>query len=341
MSVDGEPLRVFWLTPDKSEHISVGRQRIAERLEQRGCDVTLRGTTRETLLTALREREQYDVVIGTTRAGAIVGTLVAITTRCPFVVDHVDPIRQFETTHPRWLSVPVRWLEQLAFSVADHVLYVYAEECSRVCRFASSDSVTKTDLGVEYDRFAEPSVESVDAARSRLSALDLNDHVLVYVGGLEPIYHISTLLDAMRLLDDWTLVVLGTGSLETEVRQAANERSNIEYLGTVPHEEVPGYLSISDVGVSLVDDPHTLKVLEYGAAGLSVVQLGRAARLDGLVEFCEATPEDIARAVRAAGESGGCDDLRTFAKQFDFDVIADDYMKAIDEAVDPLRDEGK
>lgn len=129
MSVDREP-GVLWFTPEKPEHISVGRQRIAERLEQRGYDVTVRGTTVRTLLTALRERGRYDVVIGTTRAGAIAGTLVSLITGQPFVVDHVDPIRQFETTHPRWLSLPVRWLEQLAFSVADHVLYVYAEEKS-------------------------------------------------------------------------------------------------------------------------------------------------------------------------------------------------------------------
>lgn len=335
MNMDDEQLRVLWLTPDKPEHISVGRQRIAERLEQRGYDVTLQGTTVGTVLTALKERGRYDVVIGTTRAGAIAGMLVAIIAGQPFVVDHVDPIRQFETTHPRWLSLPVRWLEQLAFSVAGHVLYVYNEEKSRICRFASSDSVTKTDLGVEYDRFAEPSAESVGAARSRLA--DPNTSILVYVGGLEPIYHISELLDAMRLLDDWTLVVLGTGSLESDVRIADDERSNVEYLGAVPHEEVPGYLSVADVGICLVDDPHTLKVLEYGAAGLSVVQLaGRAERFEGLVEFCDSTPEDIARAVRTAKGSGDTDDLRAFVKQFDVDVIADDYGRAIESVVDRL-----
>jgi glycosyltransferase involved in cell wall biosynthesis len=331
MSVDGRQLRVLWLIPDKSEHISVGRQRIAERLEQRGYDVTLRGTTVETVHTALWERERYDVIIGTTRAGGIAGAFLALIAGQPFVVDHVDPIRQFETTHPCWLSVPVRWLEGIVFSVADHVLYVYAEEQSRICRFA--DSVTKTDLGVAYDRFAEPSTEIINAARSRLSAFDLNEHVLTYVGGLEPIYHISALLDAMRLLDDWTLVVLGTGSLEAAVQRAADEQPNVEYLGTVPHEEVPGYLHAVDVGVCLVDDPHTLKVLEYGAAGLPVVQLaGRAARLEGLVEFCEATPSDIARAVRTA--EGGNGDLRAFAEQFDFDAIADDYVRAIEKTVD-------
>jgi hypothetical protein len=335
VNTDGRPLRVLWLTPDKPETISVGRQRIAERLEQRDYDVTIRGTTRETLLTELRERERFDVVIGTTRAGAIAGILLTLAGGPPLVVDHVDPIRQFEVTHPRWLAALVRRLELVAFTVADHVLYVYSEEKPRVQRFSSS--ITKTDLGVAYAQFEDSSADIVGAAQSQISALDPNEHILIYVGGLEPIYHISALLDAMRLLDDWTLVVLGTGSLETEVQRAAAEQPNIAFLGTVPHEEVPGYLHAADVGISLVDDPHTLKVLEYGAAGLSVVQLaGRAEkRFDGLVEFCEPSPADIAQAVRATEQSSATDTehLREFAAQFDFDEIADDYAEAIEIAV--------
>jgi len=45
--------RVLWLTPDKPDNISVGRQRIADHLETRGFDVTLRGTTPRTVLRSL------------------------------------------------------------------------------------------------------------------------------------------------------------------------------------------------------------------------------------------------------------------------------------------------
>lgn len=320
---------VLWFTPDKPEHISVGRQRIAERLDGWGYDVALRGTTPKTLFSALCERDQYDVVIGTTRAGAIAGILVTLISGSSLIVDHVDPIRQFEATHPWWLAGPVRWLEQFAFAVAAHVLYVYPEEKRRIGRFASS--VSKTDLGVAYDRFADPSTETIEDARSRLSGFD-SENVLIYVGGLEPIYHITTLLNAMPLLDDWTLVVLGAGSLEEEVRAAAEEQPNIAYLGTVSHERVTGYLHASDVGICLVDDPYTLKILEYGAAGLGVVQLaGRAeSRFEDGVEFCEPTPPDIARAVRTAQESTDTAALRSFTAQFDFEEIAADYANAIE-----------
>lgn len=329
MSADSGP-RVLWLTPDKPDRISVGRRRIAEQLEQRGYRVTLWGTTLRTVWAAVWRRDRYDAVVGTTRAGAIAGALLSVGGGPSLIIDHVDPIRQFETTHPWWLAVPVRWLEGLAFAVAAHVLYVYAEERERVCRFAGA--VSNTGLPVAYDRFSDPPAGSVSAARERLSAVDAGDRVLVYAGGLEPIYHVTELVDAMTVLSEWTLVVLGTGSLEPEIRRAATERSNVAYLGTVPHEDVPGYLHAADVGICLVDDPHTLKLLEYGAAGLPVVQLaGRAEpRLEGLVTFCDPTPTDIARAVRSAAGSAASEELRAFARQFDVDAIADDYANAIE-----------
>ncbi|UPM42578.1 glycosyltransferase [Halocatena salina] len=320
--------RVLWFTPDKPERISVGRHRITERLEEIGYRVTLRGTTIETVLSAVWHRGRYDAVIGTTRAGTMAGMVLSALGGPPLIIDHVDPIRQFETTHPWWVAVPVRWLERIAFAVAAHVLYVYAEEHDRVSQFA--ESVSNTDLPVEYDRFADPPTERVVTAHERLSSLE--GRTLIYVGGLEPVYHISELLDAMSVLSAWTLVVLGTGSLEPEVRRAATEQSNVVYLGTVPHEDVPGYLHAADVGVCLVDDPHTLKILEYGAAGLPVVQLaGRAeSRLDGLVTFCDPTPADIARAVRSAASSPTSEELRAFARQFDVTTVADDYANAIE-----------
>lgn len=328
MTAANVPPSVLWLTPDKPADISVGRQRIADHLSSEGVGVTVRGTTPKTVLRSLRERERYDVVVGTTRAGAIAGAFLKLATGTPLVVDHVDPIRQFEETNPRWLAEIVRRLENAAFRVADHVLYVYAEERARVNRLASA---TKTDLGVEFDRFATPSPEALSRAESSLDA-DGAERVAIYVGGLEPIYRIRELLAAATALEDdgWTLVVLGTGSLSDLVERTAATRENVVFPGTVPHEDVPGYLHAADVGVCLVDDPHTLKVLEYGAAGLPTVQVrGRAEdRFDGLVEFCDPTPEGIARAVeRAAGTDP--DPLRSFARGFDWAEIAETYKKVI------------
>lgn len=323
------PPRVLWFVPSKPDDISVGRRRLADHLVDEGFDVRLRGTTPRTVLASIREvlAGRYDLVVGTTRAGAIAGVATKVVGRTPLVVDHVDPIRQFAETNPHWLARLVEILEDVAFAASDHVLYVYDEEEPRIRRFASSHG--QTDLGVDFARFATPTDEAVEVATRRLRDIPLRDDVAIYLGGLEPIYHVDELLAATERLEDWTLLVLGAGSLEHRVRRAAERLDNVEFLGTVPHDVVPGVLHHADVGISLVDDPHTLKLLEYAAAGLGVVQLaGRAEeRFGEFVTYCEAEPASIAAAIRDASERET--DVRSFASQFDWSDVARDYVLAI------------
>jgi glycosyltransferase involved in cell wall biosynthesis len=319
---------ILWLTPDKPDNISVGRQRISEHLEKQGFTVRLRGITPENVWASLRDIGNYDAMVGTTRSGAIVGAFLRLISGTPLVVDHVDPIRQFTDNSPWPTGFAVRWLEHFAFAVADHVIYVYDEETYRVQRYASSWS--QTDLGVDFDRFADPSPEVLERGRTWLEDTALSGQIAVYVGGLEPIYHVEKLLDAVELLEDWSLLILGDGSLAGSVSDRADRRNDIAYPGSVPHEGVPGYLHVADVGVSLVDDPHTLKVLEYGAAGLPVVQLaGRAeARFGDRVEYCDPSPESIASAIERAYQREIEEQLREFASEFDWAQITDDYRHA-------------
>ncbi|WP_136715458.1 rhamnosyltransferase WsaF family glycosyltransferase [Halorientalis salina] len=319
---------VLWLTPDKPDDISVGRDRIATHLENEGLTVEVRGTTAMTVAKSLRERGRFDVVVGTTRLGAITALCVSKAHGIPLVVDHVDPISQLRETESAPVVALVERLENLAFRLADHVFYVYPEEAARIQARASSS--TETDLGVDYDRFATPDESVVDAARERLGTVPSN--LAVYVGGLEPMYSVEAMLEGVACLDDWTLVVAGAGSLEPQVEAAAERSVEIRFLGTVPHEEVPGLLQLADVGLSLVDDPHTLKVLEYGAAGLPVVQLaGRAeSRFGGLVEYCTTDPESVAGAIERADRSGKGQALQTYVAGFDWREITRDYVLALE-----------
>jgi len=326
---------VLWFTPDKPDAISVGRRRIADRLHADGFRVTLCGTTLRTTLAALREHDDYDVVIGTTRAGAFAGSLLKLL-GTPLVVDHIDPIRQFADTNSWLLALGVRLAENVAFRLADHVLYVYDEERPRVERYARA--ATETELGVAFERFADPDPEILTAARERLATAGVgtDERTMIYVGGLEPIYHIEELLGSMEHLDDRTLVILGAGTMEGRVERAASARENVVFLGSVDHEAVPGYLHSADVGVSLVDDSHTLKVLEYAAAGLGIVGVrGRAeARFGGFIEFCEPTPKDIARAVGRAGEHAGSEALRERVKKYDYERVAERYATVVGSVLD-------
>ena len=323
-------MRVLWLIPNKPENISGGRDRIASHLSDRGIEVDQRQTTLRTALRVLVNAHQYDCIVGTTRAGAIVGLIASIVHNVSFVVDHVDPISQFEKTATQLLATPVRILENVAFSVADHVLYVYPEEEPRIRQ--RTDQLTETELGLEFEKFSSVSTQAVTDVRNSLEEkADKGENIAIYVGGLEPIYNIKTILDGIKLLDDWTLVVLGTGSLSSLVETASETREDVVYLGTVPYDDVPAYLHAADVGVSLVDDQHTLKILEYGAAGLPVVQHTGVAevRFGELVEYSLPDPTHLADSISKAVERDKTGELQSFVERFDWGMIADDYEQAI------------
>lgn len=315
--------RILWLTPDKPDNISVGRSRVAHHLREFGYEVTVRGTTPSTLLVSLRERREYDAVVGTTRAGAIGGIPVSLVHQCPLVVDHIDPISQFQETHPTWLARFVEVTENLAFTSSAATLFVYETERARVERYASE--TVKTALGVDYDRFSTPSKEVLKAGRNLLPK-SVPRPVIVYVGGLERMYNIDTMLDAGLGLDSGSLIIAGTGSLEATVERTAEQHDSVHYLGVIPHETVPGLLAACDVGLSLVDDPHTLKILEYGAAGLPVVQLdGQARRRFGdYLTYTDRDPASVRAAILSATNRDP-EPLQSFVRQFDWQDIARTY----------------
>lgn len=323
-------MEVLWLRPDKPENVSVGRHRVATILEDRGHDVRVENATVDDFGRVLRE--PADVIVGTTRLGALVGVWRRSLLGTPVVVDHIDPISQFRRNNGRATTAAVGLAESVAFRLADHVVVVYEEEVPRVARRARS--YTKTTLGVDYDRFADPSDEAVEAAREALAAEGVGDGpTAVYVGGLEPAYHVEAAADAMAHLPEWEFVVLGDGSRRAAIEDHPDE--SVHYLGTVPHEQVPGFLREADVGVCLVDDPNTLKVLEYGAAGLPTVCVAGdpEERFGDLVEYCRLDPADVAAAIRRAAEREDVSAFREFAAGFDWSSVADDYEAAIERVV--------
>ena len=317
-------MNVLWLRPDKPDNVSVGRHRIADILRDRGHDVNVQNASLRSFRTALAS--DPDLVVGTTRLGALVGCWKKLVDGTPLVVDHIDPISQLRRTHSRTNTWLIARLESLVFRLADHVLVVYEEELDRVRSY--NDAVTETALGVDYDSFASPSAEAIEFAREVI-AEEGDEHrpTLVYVGGLEPVYNLDTIVDAMPLLDEWQLLVLGDGSQRERIEAAAASDDRIVYPGTVPYEYVPGFLHESDVGICLVNDPNTLKLLEYGAARLPAVSVeGKAEdRYGGLVTFCSLAPEDVARAVEESYESAPIERFQEYTKRFGWTAIAEEY----------------
>lgn len=322
---------VLWLRPDKPDGISVGRHRIADELEARGHDVEVRNVNYSNARSVLSLSP--DVIVGTTRLAAFVGAAHRVLRGTPLVVDHIDPISQLRRSRGPVVTTTVDYLERLSFRLADYVVVTYENEYERVAQYAPN--VVKTSLGVDYELFSDPPEHAVEEARDALDAIGvLGSRILIYIGGLEPSYHVRELVASVDHLEGWALVVLGDGTEREFLEQEDRTRPDVHYLGTVPYESVPGYLHLADVGVSLVDDPNTLKVLEYGAAGLPAVQVRGAAeeRFGDRVTYCTTDPADIASAVERAAAAGETS-LDELASQHRWAAIADDYEAAIDGAV--------
>jgi glycosyltransferase involved in cell wall biosynthesis len=303
---------------------------LAFHLREAGVVVTQRTATPRNVLRSLITLARYDAIIGTTRAGAIAGLVLAPLGRVPFVVDQIDPFEDFEAQVSWPVAKAVLLIENLAIRYADHVLYVYDSELPRIRRY--TNDYLQTDFGVEYDQFADPDPVVLSRAKDRLPE-GVSKNVLLYVGGLDPIYHIEEMMQTMEYLENWTLIVLGTGTLEDRVRKAATDRDDIVFLGTVPHEEIPGFYHVADVGLCLVDDARTLKVLEYAAASLPVVHLDGAARerFGDAFEYCDAEPRDIASAVRRSVDLDTSDaDLHDIARAHSWAAISEDYLTVLD-----------
>lgn len=145
-----------------------------------------------------------------------------------------------------------------------------------------SDTLHVLPLGVDTERFHR----DTDARCRRREELGLDDEVvLISVGSMNYERKLSNFLRGFVLATDDTdrslhLLFVGDGEAKTHLSDLAVELDvddRITFLGRVPFDQVPGYLSAADLGVSHIS-PTTpqsiqpaLKVPEYLANGLPVL----------------------------------------------------------------------
>lgn len=137
--------------------------------------------------------------------------------------------------------------------------------------------------GVDTNQFA-PSDDQIATKES----LGLNDRlVVVFVGGFYP-WHASTelvesLVKVRATHPAVCLVMIGQGPrlADSKARaEALGLQDNIWFTGSIPHNEIPTWLSAADVAVAPYPDLghelwfSPLKLFEYMATGLSIVASG-------------------------------------------------------------------
>ena len=152
------------------------------------------------------------------------------------------------------------------------------------------DSISVIPCGVDTDMFA-PSDKL--EARSRLGVTA--KHVVLFVGRIEPIKALGTLVQAIELLEDKTslkVLVVGGDSVGPEFRRVQlmcsllGIEDNVSFVGSVPQMELPIYYNAADfLVVPSKYESFGLVALEAMATGTPVI----ASRVGGLATIVNDT----------------------------------------------------
>ena len=234
--------------------------------------------------------------------------------------DFNDHPRQFPTA-PEWTDL---YLQRL-LSQSDVVVAV-SEPYRRELASLTAAPVVLIENGVEFDRFAHPASGPPEA----LAALPRPR--LGYVGKLSTFLDLA-LLEKIASAFPHPLVL--AGPIPAEMRQHLQpllSRPNVHYVGELPYDRVPGFLSGLDVGLvpfragdPFVERINPNKLYQYLAAGLPMVSSpmeGIPGNDAGL--FFASDHEQFLAGIRRVLE-GRVDKerLRDLARDHDWDALAD------------------
>ncbi|MGV9669268.1 glycosyltransferase [Gordonia sp. NPDC003504] len=128
---------------------------------------------------------------------------------------------------------------------------------------------------------------------------------LVWVGRIvEPYKRLELLLEAMRLLPQETLTVIGDGPDRERLESRAP--TNVIFKGWVPRTEIWGYYSAAQLLVFPGEDDFGITPIESMSCGTPVVAYRAGGAKDTVVEgfngnfFDEPQPEDLSHSIKNA-----------------------------------------
>lgn len=185
---------------------------------------------------------------------------------------------------------------------ADAVFCISSVLMERARRFNSQAHYFPA--GVDIDKFAACRRA---AAPSLPDLASLPRPLIGYVGAISPVFDQALLIAAAKAMPEASFVLVGPPYCDTSALQAC---ANVHLLGSRPHDAVPGYLRLFDVGLipyirnRFTDAVYSCKLNEYLAMGLPVVATGMRElheyrQRHGDVLTLADTPQALVAAIRA------------------------------------------
>lgn len=130
------------------------------------------------------------------------------------------------------------------------------------------------DVGRYNEARADPELPDRLAKLREKYGIPEGGRVIAFCGKLIERKRPQDLIDALRLLrrEDTYGLLIGSGEMEVELRQALNPDDRIVITGFVNQSEIPYHMLLADIGVVLSEwDPHPLVTTEFAMCGLPVV----------------------------------------------------------------------
>jgi glycosyltransferase involved in cell wall biosynthesis len=199
--------------------------------------------------------------------------------------------------------------------------------------------------GVDIELFTKPVGELVRDSLAATYGKKEGDIFLITTSRLVEKNAVGDVIAALALLPEHvSFLVVGEGKLEAELRLQAERlgvATRVHFVGFVPYERIPAYLSISDIFIRpSLSEGMGNSFIEAMAAGLPVVATPVGGIPDFLIDkktgvFCEPkNPQSVATAVRALlnDEQLRISCARTafeLARSYDWRIISDRMKKEI------------
>lgn len=149
-----------------------------------------------------------------------------------------------------------------------------------------------------------PALEHIEQPQDLRGALEISPDapILLYQGSIQENRGIEPAIDAITLLDDAVLVVVGYGyhrpTLEAEVRRR-QLGDRVKFFGPIPNDELLGWTAAADIGLcNIVNSSLSYytslpnKLFEYIIAGIAVIgsdspEIGRIVAEEGVGEVSD------------------------------------------------------
>jgi len=145
-----------------------------------------------------------------------------------------------------------RRMECVLFEHADWVITHGPMDYQKIKRI--TNRITFVPLSIDTERFRRLNKVATREFREKFS-IAKNAKVILFVGRLHPEKGVETLLKAIKLMQDWEvllLMVYSVSDYKKDYEKLAEQlgiSNKVRFLGYVPHAELPKYYSMADLYV--------------------------------------------------------------------------------------------